>query len=85
MWLGEEVMENSSFQGQMLGEQVTEEVFGDYAMWKGVMRDFSGVMGSRRGDEKVLTWIGMKVQWWFSDKDVWVGDLGGKQVKPGFA
>jgi hypothetical protein len=34
MWFGEEVMEKGTFQGHMVGEKVTKEVFGDHVIGK---------------------------------------------------
>jgi hypothetical protein len=52
--LGEEVVENGSFQDHMVGEEVIKEVFGDPVKWKGMMKDlFSSHMGRRRDDENV--------------------------------
>jgi hypothetical protein len=37
MRLGEEVLENGPFQGQVIVEEVMKEVFGDHVEWKSVI------------------------------------------------
>jgi hypothetical protein len=39
-------------------------------------KDFIGLMVRRRDEDKVLMWIGRKVQWWFRDRGGWVGGFG---------
>jgi hypothetical protein len=51
MRLGEEVMENGPYQGQMVGEEVTELL---ETMCRSEERVSSDLVGRRRGDEKVF-------------------------------
>jgi hypothetical protein len=66
-------------------KEVTKRSLRDHVKWKGAkIKLFSDLMGRRRGDEKLLTWAGRKVQWLYRDRGGWVRPRG-KQVKPGFA